>query len=177
MLRARRKNYTVRRSMPALDTIVRLYPERDLRCPEDKRLNNASRSHILGLEVASALLEATASPGGDTAATVEAVSMSLGAPDNFWVTNQPVNVERYHKGERELCFALRQGSYTSSLEARRVVEEIITCHTKNLRVMARCLPKKRCRCMVELLSTATNDCAHAQPCERESNACQASPRK
>ena len=153
----------VRRCMPSVRTILRLHTElypRDLRGPEELRLNIAERGHILGLEVTNHLLRHASAP--ITPVQLEAVSMSLGAPDNFVVTSHAENM-RYNAGERDLCCYLGNSGVisTPSEEAKKVAHFILHYHTVELRVLARCLPRETCLRLSKVLESMLSNEANS----------------
>ena len=136
----------IKRKMPSLATILR-QPGRDMRSVSERAKNIAERGHIIGLEVAAALLDAVMTQQDtqeEKVVVAEALSCSLSAPDNFLVTSHKRNMA-YFKGEKDLAKYIRGWSTTTERKEYRTeaAQFVVTCifqyHTKRLRPLMRAM--------------------------------------
>lgn len=146
------------RRMPSVKSVLGI-PGRDLRTDIERGQNVAERGHIIGLEVASALMRATAAGSAEEPALRELASLSMSGPDNYVITSHALNM-RYFKGEQELVSyiddyaRLGRGDARLKTEAARYVSHfIMEMHTNRLKPFLRCVGRERTGEMVDILQS------------------------
>ena len=152
-------NAKLKRRMPSVQSVLDI-PGRDLRTDNEREKNVAERGHIIGLEVAAALMRATAVDSATAEADLrELVSLSISGPDNYVITSHALNM-RYFKGEQDLVAYIDNYSQFGEGDpqlktdgARYVSHFIMEMHTRRLKPLLRGVGQQRTSKMVDILQS------------------------